>query len=466
MNRSDPHPNAAQDSPKNRRETVEKKLQPAKTEPRKFPKTHVNFWRGRLRRQRYGSKQKGTYRELPAFYVRIYHQGQGHAFTLQTLNEAAAATKARDIYLAILREGWEPVLRRFHSEPEGVPEDPTVGQFLAEVSKKAGLRPRTFRNYANCFRTIIAEVFKVRAGGSKFDYRGKGNSNWRDKIDAVKLSRIKPAQIQAWKVARIKAAGESPTAQRSAKRTVNTYIRCSRALFSRKHCKHLNLAIPDPAPFQGVELEQAGSMKYQSKIAVADLVAAAKRELKESHPEPYKIFLLALFAGLRRNEIDGLEWGALDWASNEIRVKNTDVLHLKSDESEGSVAMDPEVMAELKALRPSGESPFVVAGEGRPRPNSELAHYRCQEHFDILAGWLRKQGITANKPIHELRKELGALIVSKHGIYAASHMLRHSDISTTARHYADQKHRVSAGIGNLLLGSPSPQGQPGLAKEK
>jgi integrase len=435
---------------KTRREIVEEKAARPETERTKFPKTHVNFWRVRLRRQRYGSKQTGTYRELPAFYVRIYYQGRGHAFSLHTLNETAAATQARDIYLRLLREGWDPVLRRFRSAPEPVAQNPMVGQFLAEVSAKAGLRPRTLRNYSNCFRTIVAEVFNVRAEGSKFDYRGQGNAQWRARIDAVKLIRITPARVQAWKVARLKAAGESPAVQRSAKRTINSYIRCSRALFSRKILKFVNLVLPSPLPFEGVALEQAGSMRYQSSMVVADLVAAANKELKREHPEAYKIFVLGLFAGLRRNEIDGLEWSALGWSTNVIRVKNTDVLHLKSDESEGVVAVDHEVIKGLKAFHKLSQSNFVVTSQRPPRPNSELAYYRCEQHFDFLNEWLRGKGIDANKPIHELRKELGALVVSKHGIYAASRVLRHSDIGTTARHYADQKHRISVGLGKLL----------------
>ncbi|MGA3179377.1 MAG: hypothetical protein ABSF38_03430, partial [Verrucomicrobiota bacterium] len=211
-------------SSKNGRGTVE--VLPGEPRPArsKFPKTHVNFWRDRLRRQRYGSKEDGTYRELQAFYVRINHQGREHAFTLHTLNETVAATNARDIYMSILKEGWHAVLDKHRSSTESTVDNPTVGQFLADVAAKAGLRDRTFRNYTNCFRTIITEVFKIRGGGSKFDYHGDGNAQWRAKVDAVKLSKITPARIQAWKVARIKAAGGSPAAQRSAKRTVNSYI--------------------------------------------------------------------------------------------------------------------------------------------------------------------------------------------------------------------------------------------------
>ena len=36
------------------------------------------------------------------------------------------------------------------------------------------------------------------------------------------------------------------------------------------------------------------------------------------------------------------------------------------------------------------------------------------------------------------------------GIYAASRLLRHSDIRVTADYYADKKQRISTGLGALL----------------
>jgi hypothetical protein len=58
--------------------------------------------------------------------------------------------------------------------------------------------------------------------------------------------------------------------------------------------------------------------------------------------------------------------------------------------------------------------------------------------------------VTARKPLHELRKELGALVTAEHGIYAASRVLRHSDVSTTARHYSDLKTRPVVNIGGWI----------------
>src|SRR6266545_3906069 len=112
---------------------------------------------------------------------------------------------------------------------------------------------------------------------------------------------------------------------------------------------------------------------------------------------------------------------------------------------------------------PLSKSPFIISsvitwGKGEkkrtrtrpPRNDSPRPYYRCGPIFDRLNEWLRSKGVKANKPLHEMRKEIGALIATQHGIYAASRFLRHSDITTTARHYAQHKARISVGLGRLL----------------
>jgi hypothetical protein len=50
-----------------------------------------------------------------------------------------------------------------------------------------------------------------------------------------------------------------------------------------------------------------------------------------------------------------------------------------------------------------------------------------------------------------LRKELGALFTAEHGIYAASRVLRHSNVATTAAHYSDLKTKPIVNVGGWLL---------------
>ena len=57
--------------------------------------------------------------------------------------------------------------------------------------------------------------------------------------------------------------------------------------------------------------------------------------------------------------------------------------------------------------------------------------------------WLRIHGVDALKPLHTMRKEIGSIIASEHGIFEASRYLRHSDIRITSAIYADKKKTVT-----------------------
>ena len=63
---------------------------------------------------------------------------------------------------------------------------------------------------------------------------------------------------------------------------------------------------------------------------------------------------------------------------------------------------------------------------------------------------LRSKGVTARKPIHELRKESGSMVNRKHGLTAAKDFLRHADIAITAAHYIDRPRQATSGLGSLL----------------
>jgi integrase len=153
---------------------------------------------------------------------------------------------------------------------------------------------------------------------------------------------------------------------------------------------------------------------------------------------------------MRKAEIDLAEWRMIDWQNHLIRLEETEWLSLKTNDSAGEITVDPEMLEDLQELKLRTKGPFIVQSNRPPRNDSARAYYRCQPIFERLNEWLRSKGVTANKPLHELRKEIGALVATEHGIYAASRFLRHSDITTTARHYAEHKTRISVGLGKLL----------------
>jgi hypothetical protein len=85
-------------------------------------------------------------------------------------------------------------------------------------------------------------------------------------------------------------------------------------------------------------------MKYRSEIDLVKLINTAKAKLRDSSPEEYKVFLLAVGAGLRKKEIDLLEWSSFRWDENVIRIEPTRYFHPKSEDSIADLPIDREVM--------------------------------------------------------------------------------------------------------------------------
>lgn len=413
-------------------------------------KLHEDYWARRIIKRKYRSN--GKWVESPDWQVRLQPKGRDIWFNLATPNKAIAARKAKEIYAHLLANGFDDTVAKYKSQRQPKDSSPiTVGNYLDAIRALERLNPKTLQGYVNSFRTIIAGIFGIKGGRSKFDYRGGGNQKWIDRIDSVRLERITPDLVSHWQRQFVRKAGKSPAAQASARRSSNSYIRCARSLFSPKLMKTLPFSdLPKPLPFDGVELLETGSTRYFSRIDAESLIAAANAELKEAEPEAYKVFLLALFGGMRKAEIDSVEWSAVDWKRNLIILRPTKYLQLKTADSEGLIALDPEVMTELSELKEASKGPFIIASKRRPKVGSSRQYYRCEGVFDRLSTWLRSKGVTANKPIHELRKEIGSLVATEHGIFAASQFLRHSDITTTARHYADHQKTISVGLGKLL----------------
>ncbi len=434
----------------------------------KWPKTDARHWQGRLFKNSF--TRDGERHETADWCVKVGHQGRRETFNLATPNAEAAAGRALKIYRTLIGAGWGVALAEH--KPQAAPKQPkaaTLGAWLDAVRATAELRPATFTNYTQSLRQIAAEIEDVgdqpaldEEGNpkrdrkrraillSRFDYRAGGRDAWAAKVDALPLSALSAAAVQRWKLEYIGRAGNAPDARKRAENSAASLIRCARALFSAKCRRYASaeLILPEPLPFAGVELPKKGSTAYQSRIDAGRLIEAARRELSG---EPFKIFTLGLLCGLRKREIDLLTWGQVDFGKSVIRIERTEYFQPKSEDSTGEVDLDAETLALLRGWKVTASGPFVIESTRAPRHDTSRVNYRCTPHFEVLYGWLRKQGITARKPLHELRKELGALLASTQGIFAAQSVLRHAQISTTAAYYTDKKRRITAGLGALLV---------------
>ena len=429
----------------------------------------VRYWTPKVR------KVDGS----PDFSVQIAFARRRMRFPLKTPNREVAGRKALIIYQSLVANGWGATLAIHKPDAAKPTRCATVGELLGEVKATAGFKEPTFIQYGQCLRQIIADIAGIgdqpamdEKGEikrdkdnriiylSRFDYRAGGRDAWSAKVDTVPLDKLTADAVQRWRLRYLEKAGRAPDAVRRAQNSANSIIRNARSLFSEKALKFVKakLVLPEPLPFADAKLEKRGSTRYISKIDAPSLIALAKKELKG---EPLKIFYLGLLCGLRKREIDLLQWREVDFTSGQIRVEATEYFQPKSEDSIGQIDLDNEFLELLRSWKAQDGGEFVVSSSRPLRHHLSRTNYRCTPHFEELYSWLRSKGIVARKPLHELRKELGAILASKNGIFAAQSVLRHAQISTTAAYYADKKVRISSGLGSLLTKDDPGTGENG-----
>ena len=424
----------------------------------KWPKTDSRYWLEKIFKP--WIVENGERRQSKHYTARIQWQGKRVAFPLLSPNAEKAANRAARIFKTLQVKGWEATLKEFSPRHGNEKKKPalTVGEFMEAVEKVADIRPRTLADYMRSFRRIVSEIEGIEEDtkkdgktASRFDYRSGGRKAWAAKVHAVKLAKITPAKVQQWKIAHVNKKAGDPVKERSARISANSYLRQAKSLFGKKILPHLKgLELPDVLPFEGVELFKRESMRYVSKIDAGDLLKKAQEKLAEKKPERWKIFILALGAGLRRKEIDTLLWRQVDFERGVIRIEATPYFMPKSEESAGEIEIDPELVGILRGFRARANGDFVIESDHEPKPGASYSITRAEEHFAGLCKWLRKNKVEGLRPLHTLRKEFGSIICQRGGLYAASRALRHADIQITAEHYLDRKERVTVGLGALM----------------
>ncbi|MCB1097530.1 MAG: hypothetical protein KDN22_18295 [Verrucomicrobiae bacterium] len=430
--------------------------------PQRLPKTDVRYWLNAIYRRTFAGADTRA-RDVGHWTVKIQHAKRREEFPLHTPNKRKAAELARTIFISLKGVGWDSTLAEFKPEETcrldiaGLSADSdglTLGQFIAAAEEAANVGTRTLADYSRSLRRIASGVFKLEGSAKKFDYRTGGRNEWRKQIDAILLSAFTPERIQAWKKQFVAAAGTDIKAQNRARTSVNSIIRQAKSLFSPKLLRFIALDPKPQSPFEGVDFEPRSSTRYHSGefdlLLLLRLAQHGSDEVKKLPCEQLKIFLLASMAGLRRKEIDLLEWSSVRFDQQVIRIRATEFFKPKSEDSVGDVGIDAELAAFFRKACDSAKGKFVIESDAPPPINQSHAAYRCDEHFKPLLLWLRANGLNGRSPLHTLRKEFGSIICEHHGIYAASRALRHADINVTTAFYVDRKKPAAPGLGAAI----------------
>jgi integrase len=191
----------------------------------------------------------------------------------------------------------------------------------------------------------------------------------------------------------------------------------------------------------------------------------------EKDEEYGPLWMLALSSGLRRGELLGLRWSAVDLTTTIARIeigvqrapatKRWHIGPLKTAGSRREIALIPQVIdalrahqrrqkeARLKAGRPWNANGFGFQGEDGEFLSPETLAYR---HSKLI-----KTHKLAPHRFHDLRHTCATLLI-KHGesIPAVSRQLGHGSARMTLERYAhvlpDQRHSVASRMGKLLAG--------------
>lgn len=453
----------------------------------KFSKNDVRFWEARVYHPNH-REGGGDKKESGSFAIRIQAHGERRGVSLRETTKREAAKAAMALNKLVETLGWDRGLAEFRGELPPVKNTLTLGEYLAEVTATGEIAPRTLRTYATKVRRIAADIGNVRLPGklNKFDYVNGGAKAWQNLVDSVPLGKITPVAVQRWLADFLAQHRGNPAKLNSAAKTANSCIRAGKAIFAERIRERLShVILPDPIPFLGMRTAKERPTRYRSEIENPEiLLVAGARELaratmesehqafwtelggKDKAPSPapseiiraelrasrkreaFKVLVLGLCAGLRRGEIDRLMWPQVDLARSLIVVEATDCFSPKAN-SVGEVPVDAEIIKLLKEWKSNSMDRFVVEGV-EPKVDTDSHHYRADRAHSELIKWLHTKGLTVRNPLHVLRKEFGSIVCQKAGVYVASRLLRHANITMTASVYTDDRGRVTSGLDGAL----------------
>ena len=328
-------------------------------------------------------KSQGQRLQSPNWSVRFQHQGRRTCRSLKTPDYRLALQRARQLVASVRQHGW--------ASPETLVGSP-VGLFVAELLERyhqsavsRGLRPRSIAHAGKDLRRVARE------------------------IGARRIAHLTQASLQGW----IQECGLKPI-------TLRAVLKNAGSVFSKESLQSMGM----------VDLENPFGRLVRPKVDQEPFPAPSRnwitelmrRGLEELKGEVRRAFSLALGAGLRWGEIVSLNW-------EDVRRESIRIAASKAKGRRARVIpIGPLVRQVLEPARNQGT---VIKGDP-------------DEVHEILCEWLRQHGVKDTKPVHYLRKCFGSLAVADHGVFIASKLLGHSNISLTASTYAGQVDRLPA----------------------
>lgn len=361
---------------------------------------------------------------------------------------AFLSVEGNTIHEALLRysERHKNLALRESKAPQPKEEILTVGAMIsAFLAITNHLSPTTRRNNSQALRHLAAAVMGLPKLG--VNQTKQQREEWRKKVEAFPLAAFTAQEIEKYRQHELSQCGSDQNRIGATSTTQNSYLRAAKGVFSKKLLPlYSGLHMPDPLPFKGISPLPEPTHRYHSKIDPGKLIENAKATLYEQDQDSWITFLLCIGAGLRREEIDKLEWEQIDFAERRIWIRTTEFFRPKAKNSEAYVDISQGVTNYLKEYR-------EAAGNSKRRfvlPGQEIGgKLRSGKVLRRLMKWLRSQGVPGKTPLHTLRKEAGSMVFLKAGsIDRAAEFLR-NDPRVAREHYIGRKERIELELPGL-----------------
>lgn len=231
----------------------------------------------------------------------------------------------------------------------------------------------------------------------------------------------------------------------------------------RKHLAILRQALDDAVMLEYLDHNPAASVRLpkRSKATVAQRTVFLTSEQAQrllngiSEHEIYPAVVLALLYGLRRSEVLGLRWDAVDFENGRLTISHTVVKNLtiqesdttKTENSRRTFQLLPEVrtmLEELKAKSPKGSQYLFCHEDGSVwRPDCLTRTFQRQ---------LARLGLPKMR-FHDLRHSTASILFDRGwSLEDVKGWLGHADIETTSNIYLHYGRTRKVLLANDLVG--------------
>lgn len=365
------------------------------------------------------------------WYFSMLYKGIRHSQSLETSDKEVAGGRAKLMREKIISRQWD---QRLGLVVRGVA---TVGEVLAVFKQYAvgRLDEGTAKDYANALRLV------VRRGLGKDEMKADAVDSESANVLTAGLVREYESWMLQAAVKEVEATGDGSKLA-SAKRSINSYLRQARAVFTTsalQFYKEKDLVLPDAALLGFLKApvveEPKLNRRAPSEEEVRPLFQAAKA-LKTEDPDAYIAWLLAAWTGLRRGDLASVQRSWLV-QMNGHWVFNLPEGWQKNGEAD-TVPVHPNLAAELQWYFKQSAGKFVL-------PSPDIGHggddadLRASAIFNRVYEWMRGLGWTDAKMLQAMRRYFGDQARDQHGEEWTKALMRHAEGSTLRRNYIGKR---------------------------